>query len=35
MSPDDYRSALLEQMLELARVEDAIEARQEELDDVR
>lgn len=28
----DYQSALLERMLELARVEDAIEARQEELD---
>ena len=28
----DYQSALLEKMLELARVEDAIEERQEELD---
>jgi hypothetical protein len=28
----DYQSALLERMLELARVEDAIEAQQEELD---
>jgi hypothetical protein len=28
----DYQSALLERMLELARVEDAIEARQDELD---
>jgi hypothetical protein len=32
MPPADYQSALLERMLELARVEDAIEARQEELD---
>jgi hypothetical protein len=31
MPPADYQSALLERMLELARVEDAIEARQEEL----
>ena len=35
MPADDYRSALLEKMLELARVEDAIEARREELDDGR
>ncbi len=35
MSPDDYRSALLEKMLELAEVEDAIDARREELDDGR
>ena len=28
----DYQSALLEKMLELARIEDAIEARQEEID---
>jgi cell division protein FtsB len=32
MPRTDYQSALLERMLELARVEDAIEARQEELD---
>jgi hypothetical protein len=32
MPQTDYQSALLERMLELARVEDAIEARQEELD---
>ena len=32
MTPADYQSALLEKMLELARIEDAIEARQEELD---
>jgi hypothetical protein len=32
MSASDYQSALLEKILELARVEDAIEARQEELD---
>ena len=31
MPPADYQSALLQRMLELARVEDAIEARQEEL----
>lgn len=31
MSQADYQSALLEKMLELARVEDAIESRQEEL----
>jgi hypothetical protein len=31
MPQADYQSALLEKMLELARVEDAIEARQEEL----
>jgi hypothetical protein len=31
MPASDYQSALLEKMLELARVEDAIEARQEEL----
>ena len=31
MPPANYQSALLERMLELARVEDAIEARQEEL----
>ena len=35
MPADDYRSALLAKMLELARIEDAIEARQEELDDGR
>lgn len=33
MPPAEYRSALLEKMLELARVEDAIESRQEDLDD--
>ncbi|MEJ2128400.1 MAG: hypothetical protein P8X81_06100 [Woeseiaceae bacterium] len=32
MSATDYQSALLEKMLQLARIEDAIEARQEELD---
>ena len=32
MAAADYQSALLEKMLELARIEDAIEARQEELD---
>jgi len=32
MSQTDYQSALLDRMLELARVEDAIEARQDELD---
>ena len=32
MPAADYQSALLEKMLELARVEDAIELRQEELD---
>jgi hypothetical protein len=31
MPQAEYQSALLEKMLELARVEDAIEARQEEL----
>ena len=35
MPAEDYRSALLGKMLDLARVEDAIEARQEELDDGR
>lgn len=33
MAPTEYQSALLEKMLELARVEDAIEARQEAIDD--
>lgn len=32
MPASDYQSALLERMLQLARIEDAIEARQEELD---
>lgn len=32
MPVTDYQSALLQRMLELARIEDAIEARQEELD---
>jgi hypothetical protein len=35
MRAADYQSALLEKMLELARVEDAIELRQGELDDGR
>ena len=33
MAAADYQSALLEKMLELARIEDAIEARQEEIGD--
>lgn len=32
MTATDYQAALLDKMLDLARVEDAIEARQEELD---
>jgi hypothetical protein len=32
MSGADYQSALLEKMLELARIEDAIESRQDEID---
>nr|MDJ0906560.1 hypothetical protein [Woeseiaceae bacterium] len=33
MAAADYQSALLDRMLELARIEDAIEARREEIDD--
>ncbi len=32
MDPEEYRAQLLQKMLELANVEDAIEAREEELD---
>lgn len=32
MSPEDYRARLLEQMLELARVEEAIEQHEQEID---